>query len=176
MEVCEELDPISVAARFLYLNKTCYNALYRVNSENLFNVPVGKSLKKDLRDNGRLQACSSVFSAAKFSYGDYSKALSQARPGDFVYFDPPYEPISATADFTSYTTEGFTFEDQKKLKHAFDILSRRGVFAALSNSNSPKILELYRDYKIEKFGANRCVNSDKSKRKDSVIEILVKNW
>tara|TARA_Y100001973_G_C5207640_1_gene342803 strand:+ start:7371 stop:8318 length:948 start_codon:yes stop_codon:yes gene_type:complete len=176
MEVCEELEPISVAARFLYLNKTCYNALYRVNSENLFNVPVGKSLKKDLRDNGRLLACSRVFDTTKFSYGDYSRTLSEARPGDLVYFDPPYEPISDTSDFTSYTTEGFSFEDQEKLKHAFDILAKRGVFVALSNSNSPKILELYKQYNIEQFGANRCVNSDKSKRKGSVTEILVKSW
>jgi DNA adenine methylase len=177
MDVTEQLSTTSIASRFLYLNKTCFNALYRVNSSNLFNVPVGKSLKKDLRDDGRLAKVSEVLSGpVSLSCTDYEKLVSSAKPGDFVYFDPPYEPISTTADFTSYTTDGFSFADQERLKSVFDSLTERGVKAALSNSDAKKITDLYKDYRIVKFDVNRCLNSDGKKRKNAATEILVLNW
>tara|TARA_R110000824_G_C15215916_1_gene677138 strand:+ start:1483 stop:3498 length:2016 start_codon:yes stop_codon:yes gene_type:complete len=179
------LTDVEIAARFLYLNKTCFNALYRVNKNNLFNVPVGTSLKKDFSDGGRLKQSAALFAQISVTLEDYRSTISSAQKGDFVYLDPPYEPVDkkgsekikvGNKSFTSYTAEGFTSADQIALKEQCDKLDRRGIKFALSNSNAAMILELYKDYNVYQFEANRTLNSKKENRKNSAVEILVTNY
>jgi len=187
-ELFDILTPVEVAARFLYLNKTCFNAIYRVNKDNLFNVPVGRSLKKDFSDNGQLQAASEVLRLADIKRTPYDSIVGSASKGDFVYFDPPYEPVQANSEesvggilingnsFTSYTADGFTSEDQVRLKKCCDSLNARGVDFAVSNSNAPLIQTLYENYNVREFSVNRNLNSDAKARKDSAKEILITNF
>lgn len=181
------LTPIELAARFLYLNKTCFNAIYRVNKDNLFNVPIGTSLKKDFSDNGLLAAAGEVFSSATIKNIDYQEALKSVKSGDFVYLDPPYEPTNDNENgnqevmvggknFTSYTTDGFTSQNQVELKEHCDNLNSQGIQFALSNSNAALIMELYKDYNIVEFTVNRTLNSKKEKRSNSAKEVLVTNF
>ena len=173
-DIIQVLTPIEVAARFIYLNLTCFNALYRVNKDNLFNVPIGTSLKKDISDNGLLKACSEVLCNATIKYQSYQSMTPEK--GDFVFLDPPYAPISATSDFTSYTTEGFGLENQKDLKEYCDNLNSKGVKFILANSNCEFIRELYKDYTQHTFSLNRTLNSKKELRKQTTDnEIMVTN-
>ena len=173
-DIIQVLTPIEVAARFIYLNLTCFNALYRVNKDNLFNVPIGTSLKKDISDNGLLKACSEVLCDATIKYQPYQCMTPEK--GDFVFLDPPYAPISATSDFTSYTSEGFGLEDQKNLKEYCDDLNHKGVKFILANSNCEFIRELYKDYAQYTFSLNRTLNSKKELRKQTTDnEIMVTN-
>ena len=174
--VSDILSEVERAARMLYLNKTCFNALYRVNRDGLFNVPIGTSLKKDFSDHGNLKSSGEILSSANISVSDYKTILKQAKEGDFVFLDPPYEPVEGEGNFTSYTSSGFTFKDQVALKEECDRLDSIGVKFALSNSNAAKILDLYKDYTIEQFVVNRNLNSKAEKRKSSAKEILVKNY
>lgn len=171
----EEITNVELAARFIYLNLTCFNALYRVNSDNLFNVPIGTSLKKDIADSGLLKACSAVLEHAEIKYQSYHNI--QPSTGDFVFFDPPYAPLSATSDFTSYTAEGFGLEDQVKLKDFCKELDSNGIKFMLANSNCEFIRELYSDYTQYTFSLNRTLNSKKELRKQTTDnEILVCNY
>lgn len=173
-EIIQVLTPIEVAARFIYLNLTCFNALYRVNRDNLFNVPIGTSLKKDISDNGLLKACSEVLCDATITYQPYGNIEAEA--GDFVFLDPPYAPLSTTSDFTSYTSEGFGLEDQKKLKECCDKWNAMGVKFMLANSNCEFIRDLYKDYSQYTFSLNRTLNSKKELRKQTTDnEIMVTN-
>ncbi len=173
--ICDEVSNIELAARFIYLNLTCFNALYRVNSDNLFNVPIGTSLKKDIADNGLLKSCSTVLKDATISYQSYDSICPSKN--DLVFFDPPYAPISETSNFTSYTSEGFGSEDQVRLKEFCDELTRNGVKFMLANSNSPFICDLYKDYQQYKFTLNRTLNSNKDLRKQTEEnELLVTNF
>jgi DNA adenine methylase len=172
--VQEELNHVELAARFIYLNLTCFNALYRVNSENLFNVPIGTSLKKDISDNGLLKSCSEVLESADIKFQSYE--MINPVEGDFVFFDPPYAPLSSTSDFTSYTSEGFSLNDQMKLKEFCDTLKSKNVQFMLSNSNCEFIRELYKDYEQHTFSLNRTLNSKKELRKQTTDnEILIVN-
>ena len=187
-ELFNILTPVEVAARFIYLNKTCFNALYRVNRDNLFNVPVGRSEKKDFSDHGQLKSASEVLLKADIRKSSYESAISLASQGDFVYLDPPYEPVSAGSEesvggilingsnFTSYTVDGFTSEDQVSLKECCDSLNDRGVKFALSNSNAPLIQKLYEGYNVREFSVNRNLNRDAKKRKNSAKEVLLTNF
>ena len=187
-ELFDILTPVEVAARFIYLNKTCFNALYRVNRDNLFNVPVGRSEKKDFSDHGQLQAASEVLNKASITRSSYESTISAASEGDFVYLDPPYEPVNIDSEesvggilingsnFTSYTVDGFTSEDQVSLKKCCDSLDARGVNFALSNSNAPLIQRLYEGYNVREFSVNRNLNRDPKKRKNSAKEVLVTNF
>jgi DNA adenine methylase len=173
-DIVEELTPVEVAARFIYLNLTCFNALYRVNKDNLFNVPIGTSLKKDISDNGILKACADVLCNATITYQPYQNITPES--GDFVFLDPPYAPLSTTSDFTSYTSEGFGLEDQKKLKEYCDQLNQNGVKFMLANSNCEFIRDLYQDYSQFTFSLNRTLNSKKELRKQITDnEIMVTN-
>lgn len=153
------LSPVERASRFIYLNKTCYNGLYRVNRQGKFNVPFGKYTNPDYVNADGLRLASAALQRATIMENDFSAVLELANPGDFVYFDPPYHPVSETSNFTSYTKDSFGVEDQRRLAAVFVELVDRGCHVMLSNSDTPFIRELYMDYRIETVRARRAVNS-----------------
>jgi DNA adenine methylase len=159
-----DLSPIRRAARFIYLNKTCFNGLYRVNSKGHFNVPFGKYERPKIFDADNLRRCSQVLKEADIRLGTYLSIEPDVREGDFVYFDPPYMPVSATASFTSYTKEGFDFEDQVALRDLCQRLVSRGAHICVSNSASPFVEALYQGFTIDRVDAARAINSKADKR------------
>jgi DNA adenine methylase len=174
------LNKIENAARFITLNKTCYNGLYRVNKKGLFNVPIGRYKNPLICDPVNLRKMSIVLSQSASYLGviDYKKILvGKADKDDFVYLDPPFHPISNTANFTSYTNSGFSFEDQKELATIFKELTRRGCKLLLSNSNTEEIRRLYSDFShlTELALVNRSINAVGSKRVGHV-ELLIRNY
>ena len=171
----DTLDPVERASRFIYLNKTCYNGLYRVNKQGKFNVPYGRYKNPVYADEAQLRLASKVLANADIKVADFEIVLEQARPGDFVYFDPPYQPISATANFTSYTRDAFDESQQKRLAAVFRELDRRGCYLMLSNSDSPLVRELYSQFRIETVMAKRYINC-KGERRGAIPEALVLNY
>jgi DNA adenine methylase len=171
----DTLTPVQRAARFIYLNKTCYNGLYRVNASGLFNVPVGTYKNPPICDEAGLHAASGALQRARLSTSDFDTALGRARAEDFVYFDPPYVPVSATANFTGYTSGGFDEQQQRRLASCFRELDRRGCFVMLSNSSSPLVEQLYRGYRTETVPARRAINSN-GHRRGKVDEVVVLNY
>ncbi len=174
------LNKIENAARFITLNKTCYNGLYRVNKKGLFNVPIGRYKNPLICDPVNLRKMSIVLSQSASYLGviDYKKILvEKVDKDDFVYLDPPFHPISNTANFTSYTNSGFSFEDQKELATIFKELTRRGCKLLLSNSNTEEIRRLYSDFShlTELALVNRSINAVGSKRVGHV-ELLIRNY
>ncbi len=139
---------VEKAALLIFLNKTCFNGLYRVNSNGDFNVPWGKYKSPTLYDGKNLRAINKLLNSGgvEIMCGDYREAVKSAGSGDFVYFDPPYRPLSKTSNFTSYTKDAFSDEDQRALARTFAELDARGCNVMLSNSYSPLIEELYSDY------------------------------
>lgn len=173
-------NDIEKAARFITLNKTCYNGLYRVNKNGLFNVPIGRYKNPLICDSNNLRNASMVLrhSGSSLRIVDYKKILAEkADKDDFVYLDPPFHPISNTANFTSYTNNGFTLEDQKDLAVVFKELTRRGCKLLLSNSNTEEIRRLYSDYShfTEIASANRSINAIGSRRMGHK-ELLIRNY
>ena len=171
---------IERAARFITLNKTCYNGLYRVNKNGLFNVPIGRYKNPLICDTNNLRKASMVLRhpGSSLRIGDYKKILGEkAEKDDFVYLDPPFHPVSNTANFTSYTNNGFTLEDQKDLAVLFKELTRRGCKLLLSNSNTEEIRRLYSDYShfTEITSANRSINAIGSRRMGHE-ELLIRNY
>jgi DNA adenine methylase len=167
-------NPAFRAARFIYLNKTCYNGLYRVNSDGQFNAPMGRYKNLKICDEPALDSARKALAVATLIAGDYRKILEYAKEGDFVYLDPPYDPVSYTANFTAYTESGFTWKDQTHLWITCNQLQARGVAFVLSNSYTPRMLNLYNGFKIVPVRAARNINSNPDKRGD-VSEILVHN-
>jgi len=176
-EKYETLSNIEKAARILYLNKTCYNGLYRVNNAGEFNSPFGHYRNPNIINEPVLRAVSAYFNGTKviFSSRDYALVLSEVKKGTFVYLDPPYDPVSDTSSFTGYTKSGFSKEEQIRLRECCDELDNRGVKFMLSNSATPFIMEQYSDYNITVVHAKRAINSVGSKRGD-VDEIVVRNY
>jgi len=173
--VVEVLTPVEIASRFMFLNATCFNALYRVNGDNLFNVPIGTSLKKDIADNGILRLCHDALQDVEIKYQSYQNI--NPKRGDLVFFDPPYAPISATSSFTSYTSEEFGVVQQIQLKEFCDSLNERGVKFMLANSNCEFIRELYQSYNQYTFALDRRINCKGDLRKQiEDNEILVTNF
>lgn len=170
-----KLSRVKRAARLIYLNKTCFNGLYRVNSKGQFNVPFGSYSDPTILDAENLRACSKALKGAVIQSGNFEQVLEIAEKGDFVYFDPPYAPLSETADFTAYSKEGFDDAAQEMLLLVCLQLNQRGVKWMVSNSNTPIIRELYRGFTIEAVGASRAINSKASKR-GTVVELLVRNY
>jgi DNA adenine methylase len=166
------LPPIRRAGRFIYLNKTCFNGLYRVNSRGQFNVPFGRYAKPKIVDVDNLRRCSEVLKKADIRLASYLSIEPEVREGDFVYFDPPYMPVSATASFTSYTKEGFDFEDQVALRDLCQRLVARGVQICVSNSASPFVEALYEGFTIHRVDAVRAINS-KSDKRGAVGELII---
>ncbi|MDD4503585.1 MAG: DNA adenine methylase [Clostridiaceae bacterium] len=173
----ERMTNIQKASRIIYLNKTCYNGLFRVNSQGQFNVPFGKYKKPNIVNDIVLRAVSGFLNSKdiRFLNVDYEESLNGIRRGAFVYFDPPYDPVSDTSSFTGYTLDGFGRDEQLRLKQVCDRLNQRGIKFLLSNSATPFIKELYEDYIIEIVGANRSINSNASNRGE-IREVLVRNY
>jgi DNA adenine methylase len=169
----EPQDPILRAARLIYLNRTCYNGLYRVNKKGQFNVPFGKYHNPVICDTERLRAASAALQHAELYCSDYREALRNfAKPGDFIYIDPPYHPVSQYSDFKRYTAEFFYEEDQLTLAQKVKELAEQGSYVLVSNSYCDFILNIYRDFQIIEVSAKRNINKDPQKRGD-VKEVLV---
>ncbi len=166
--------PVIRAARMIYLNKTCFNGLYRVNSQNQFNSPLGAYKNPNIVNEENLRACSEALQKTVIRNCSYEEAFSKARPGDFLYLDPPYVPISKTANFVSYSSDGFTMEDQKKLVMDCRKLHDRGVNFMLTNSNCEETHDLYKRFTVEVIDAPRSINRDGDGRKGT--DIVVRNY
>lgn len=173
----DSLSEVERAARILYLNKTCYNGLYRVNNAGEFNSPFGSYRNPNIVNEPVLRAVSAYFNAATihFSSLDYAEVLAGIKKETFVYLDPPYDPVSETSSFTGYSKGGFSREEQIKLRKCCDDLNSRGIRFMLSNSATSFILEQYASYNIKVVQAKRIINSVGSKRGD-VDEIVVRNY
>lgn len=160
------------AATFIYLNKTCYNGLWRVNRSGAFNVPVGRYTDPPICVPDALRAAQSALSNAELRCADYKKAVADAKPGDFLYFDPPYDPVTATANFTSYSADGFSHDDQRALADTARELVARGCKVMLSNSDTPFIRSIYKGLRVERVKCPRAINSNAAKRGD-VDELVI---
>ena len=168
-------DRFERAARTIYLNKTCFNGLYRVNSKGKFNVPFGRYKNSLICDSRNLRAVSIALKNVKILCDDFERCLDYARKGDFIYFDPPYQPLSKTSNFTSYTKNGFGEAEQRRLYCAFYELDKRGCKVMLSNSNTDFIKRLYRRYRIERVKANRAINC-KAEGRGKIEELVILNY
>ncbi len=171
------LSDVQKAARIIYLNKTCFNGLYRVNNAGEFNTPFGNYKNPNIVNAPVLRAVSAYFNSAGiiFSDVDYSEILKSVPKGTFVYLDPPYDPVSATSNFTGYSIGGFTKEDQIRLREYCDQLNERKIKFMLSNSDTEFIRSQYKNYLIKKVQAKRFINSVPSKRGD-VDEVIIRNY
>ena len=169
------LTPAQRAARLIYLNKTCYNGLYRVNGQGEFNVPIGSYKNPAICQAPLLRAASRALAGVDLEVRDFADCLGEARRGTFVYFDPPYHPVSRTASFTSYTEGGFGEEEQRRLADLFAALDRKGARVMLSNSDTPFVRDLYDGYRIEAVSARRAINSNGARR-GVVSEVVVCNY
>lgn len=174
-----KLTGVQKAARILYLNKTCYNGLYRVNSIGEFNSPFGRYKNPNIINDVGLRAVSKYFNDNNITFlsGDFESALKGIKKGSVVYFDPPYAPISKTSNFTGYNESGFGLDEQARLRNLCDKLTEKGVHILLSNSDCEMIRTLYSDeskYKIIQVKAKRTINSVASSRGE-ISEVLITN-
>jgi len=165
-------DPAARAAAFILLNKTCFNGLWRVNASGQYNVPAGKYKNPGIFDADALRAVSVLLKRTELKIGSYEVTTADAQKGDFVYFDPPYDPISKTSNFTGYVKGGFDEECQRKLGRWAVELQYRGVHVMLSNNDTPLIRDIYRGFKIETVRCARPINSNASKRGE-INEVLI---
>lgn len=175
----DDLTNVEKASRILYLNKTCYNGLFRVNRSGQFNTPYGKYKNPNIVNEVTIRAMSKYLNknSIKLMNGDYKEALKNLRKGAFVYFDPPYLPISSSSSFTGYTENGFDIDKQIELRDECKKLAKRGINFLLSNSYSSEILDLYSDkslFEIEVVKATRNINSVSEKRGE-INEVLITN-
>lgn len=171
-------DDIARAARFIYLNKTCYNGLWRVNRDGLFNVPFDKKKtgKASLFSHENLIACSERLQGATIRHCGFEKSVSKATRGDLVYFDPPYIPLTPTSSFSSYSKEGFGIEDHETLAKVIRELTRKGVYVLFSNSDTPLTRKIFRDdLTLRRLFMRRSMSAKGDNRKD-VYEILGMNY
>ena len=164
------------AARFIYLNKSCYNGLYRVNRKGQFNVPFGRySRPPNFYNRENIFAISQYLSGVKLDCCPFDKAVAGAKSGDFIYFDPPYQPLSKTSNFTGYTEGSFGSEDQERLSETTRKLHRRDCLVAISNSDTREIRRLYKGFQIEEILATRTINSNANDR-GKITELLIRNF
>ncbi|WP_123533650.1 DNA adenine methylase [Halosimplex salinum] len=170
----DEGDRLEEAALLLYLNRTCYNGLYRENSDGGFNVPIGRYADPDWVQAERVRAAARALAGTELRNGDFSYVLDAAEAGDLVYFDPPYEPMSPTADFAEYSAAGFDRDDQERLLEVARELDERGVAVVLSNSGVTYDRYETAGFSVEREGATRAINSDASSRGE-VDEIVATN-
>lgn len=173
----DELSALKRASRVIYLNKTCFNGLYRVNSSGEFNTPFGRYKSPNIVNEPVLRAVSKYLqnNDIQLMSGDFEDALKGARKGAFVYLDPPYDPLSKSSNFTGYVEGGFDSDQQKRLRDVCIKLDQKGVNFLLSNSATPLIKDLYQKFEIIEVGAKRHINSVASKRGE-VTEVLVRNY
>lgn len=159
----------------IFLNRTCFNGLYRENSKGGFNVPFGKYKNPRILDTENLLTVSLALKKTKITCLSFESSVAEAKPGDFIYFDPPYHPINSTSNFTSYNKDDFSSVDQKKLRDCFKQLSDKGCLVMLSNSDTELIHELYKGFNIRTVHAGRAINSKASKR-GKIKEVVVTNY
>ncbi len=175
-----ELDPLTLsdvarAARFIFLNRTCFNGLWRVNASGKFNVPFGRYANPRILQQERLRAAAAALAGVELRTGDFTAVTRKLRAGDFVYFDPPYVPLSRTSDFTAYAAGGFGAKDQERLRDELARLRDAGVHALLSNADTPHTRELYAGFPMRSIEAPRSIHADASKR-GPTAELLVGTW
>lgn len=170
-----ELSDVERASRFIYLNRTCFNGMYRVNSQGQFNVPFGHYKNPRIIDKNNLLNCSELLKKTEIKCADFSEILTKVKKGDLVYFDPPYVPLNETSSFTSYTKDGFDINMQFKLRDVCDELDNKGVKFMLSNSDTKLVNELYVNYEIKKVFASRQINANADGR-GKITEVLVRNY
>jgi DNA adenine methylase len=168
-------DKYLKTAYLIFLNKTSYNGMYRENSKGEFNTPFGRYKNPLICDEPNLKLVSDLLQEATITNTSFENAVKEAKKNDLVYFDPPYHPVNETANFTSYSGDGFNKEDQIKLKETMDKLTKKGVKVMLSNSFTPFIIDLYKDYKQVTVYANRAINC-KAKGRGKVKELLIVNY
>ena len=170
-----ELPPLERAARFIYLNKTCFNGLYRVNSKGQFNVPMGFYKNPDIVQEEKLKVVSRLLKNVIIKVMSFENVLDFAKKGDFIYFDPPYYPLKNRRSFTTYTKDSFMEKEQKLLVKIFKKLDERECFVMLSNSDTGFIKDLYSGYNINFVKASRMINCD-GKNRGKINEIVVTNY
>ncbi len=171
-------DAVDVAARFIFLNKTCFNGLYRVNRRGEFNVPHGRYARPRILDAPAIEAASAALQDVELRCGDFEAALAGATAGDFVYLDPPFEPLSKTSSFTSYTEGSFDRAQQLRLRRLVDELTDRGVAVMLSNSPAEWLVGVYEGafrYQIDRIPARRAINS-RGDRRGAIDELVITNY
>lgn len=170
-----ELDA-ECAALMIWINKHCFNGLYRVNSKGMFNVPYNNKVTGSSIDEFNLRNIGEYLRECQIDIrlGDFESACADAKAGDFVYFDSPYIPVSETANFTDYSKDGFSYEDHKRLAELYRQLDSKGVYIMLSNHNVPLVHELYAGYKVEAIDVRRSINRDASKRVGK--EVIITNY
>jgi len=173
----ESLSNIKKASRVIFLNKTCYNGLYRVNNSGKFNSPFGRYKNPNIVNEVTVRAVSKYLNNNQIQIfnTDYEKVLENIEKGSFVYFDPPYHPISNSSNFTGYIQGGFDMYDQIRLKELCDELDKKGIKFLLSNSSALLIQDIYREYDINYVKANRSINSN-GKKRGEVDELIIKNY
>lgn len=171
------MTDVERAARVLYMLRVDFNGLYRVNSKNQFNVPYGKYKNPKIVDENTIYEISRYLNKNQISIlnVDFEEAVKEVSMGDFVYFDPPYIPLTETSSFTSYTHEGFSFEDQVRLRDLVVELDKRGAYVMLSNSSSPLSYELYKEFNLHEVSAVRTNGASTSSR-GKIKELLVTNY
>lgn len=176
-EEYNKLSSIEKASRVIYLNKTCYNGLFRVNQCGEFNSPFGRYKNPDIVNDVALRTLSNYLNKENITLrcGDFEKAVKGIREDSFVYFDPPYDPVSDSSNFTGYYSGGFGRAEQIRLKQLCDKLNQKGVKFLLSNSSTGFITDLYKDYNITIVQASRAINS-KGEKRGKVDEVLVRNY
>ena len=174
-EKYSNLSNVERASRFIYLNRTCFNGMYRVNSKGEFNVPFGNYKNPRIIDENNLLNCSELLKETEIKCADFSEILNKVQKNDFVYFDPPYVPLNETSSFTSYTKDGFDIDMQFKLRDVCDELDSMGVKFMLSNSDTKLVNELYANYGIKKVFASRQINANADGR-GKITEVLVRNY
>lgn len=176
-EYFSNMSKVERAARLIFLNRTCFNGLFRVNRMGEFNSPYGHYANPNIVNADNLRAVHTFFRRHPMTFikGDFSIALSMLKKGDFVYLDPPYDPVSDTADFTGYNAAGFNKKDQIRLKEELDILDKKGVKFMVSNSATDFILDLYQGYRQTIVKARRNINANGAKR-GAVDEVVIRNY
>ena len=170
-----ERSPVERAARMIFLNRTCYNGLYRVNSRNQFNVPFGRYKNPTICDEENLRAVSQALQGVELHSEDFEQCIKWVGPDDFVYLDPPYHPLSETSSFTSYTRDDFGEADQKRLAKTFRQLNKKGCRVMLSNSCTPFIRKLYDGHRRERVFARRAI-SCKGDGRGGISELVILNY
>ena len=168
-------SPLERAARLLYLNKTCFNGLYRVNSRGEFNVPMGRYTNPRIVDEEQLYAAAHMLQGVPIAERSFESVLERAQKGDLVYFDPPYFPLNKTSSFTTYSSSGFELTDHVRLRDVCSELTKRGVYVMVSNSAADVVRELYADFSIHPVLAARAINSKASKR-GKIEELIIRNY
>lgn len=163
------------AALMIYLNKTCFNGLYRENSKGFFNVPMGRYTAPKIFKEENLRTIHKRLQHVELYNASFERVAEHAQKGDLVFFDPPYVPLSETSSFMHYTKNGFGADEQRRLAELFRVLSERGCYVMLSNSDCGFVRDLYKDWRVVQISAARCINS-RASRRGSISEVLVLGW